>query len=101
MIPYLLGEIRTELRELAIEAERVLASVNAGYRDRNDMERHLAEIRSLVQRVARLRDILQPGRRQDDRLFAIDADYLDLEGRLKEKRNDLVRLLSRPSVMEE
>ena len=97
MIRRTLEEVRSELMMITAETERILATAMADHRNADDLARHIAEIRSLVQQAAECVAVLRCCRRESEGLYDMAVDYLALEGRVKEMRNDLLRLASRPN----
>lgn len=99
MIRLMLEDIRSELKEVAAKTERVLA-MREDNRNAYGLARYIAELRSLAEQIAEYSFVLRSCRREREDLPDMAEHYLELEGRAKEKRNDLLRLASHLNAVE-
>jgi hypothetical protein len=61
---------------------------------------HIAELRSLAEQIAEYSFVLRSCRREREDPSDMTEHWLDLEGRAKEKRNDLMRLACHLNAVE-
>jgi HPt (histidine-containing phosphotransfer) domain-containing protein len=99
MLQLMIDDIRSELREVAAKTERTLA-MRVDHRNAFSLAWHIAELRSLAEQIAEYSFVLRSCRQEGEDLSGMAEYCMELEGRTKEKRNDLMRLASHPNAVE-
>jgi len=100
MITQMIDDVKGTLRRMALDGERILSAHRVGQMELPLQERSVADILSFVQEMTDELTLLFLCRRPEERRSGGAPELLELEGRVKEVRNDLLRFASLHHAME-